>query len=336
MTCRIIDGHRHLMCPDAHSSANQMDPVKASSLAGISDASVMVNMEKAPTWVRKMTEFDEHISDLVDAGIDMGVIWPPPLGYYYWAEPSAGAGLARTVNEYTASIIRSHKDKLLGLAVVPLQDGELAAKELAHAVGKLGLCGVAICSNVNGRNLDEGGFLPFFEQAERLNAPIFIHPDDPAGSARMRDYYLTNFVGYPMDTTLAACHLAFGGVLDRYPNLRICLVHAGGALPFLLGRLEHGQSVRPEAREKCKHPFPYYLKNFYVDTVAFRPEILRFVLTIMPEGHVFMGTDYPFDMADPDPVASVRRAIPNDEALAEQVLGGNLGRLLRLSEEILI
>ncbi len=336
MTYRIIDGHRHLMCADAHSAANQIDPMKANSLAGVSEASVMVNMEKAPTWVRKMTEFDEHINDMTDAGIDMGVIWPPPLGYYYWTEPSAGADLARTVNEYTAGIVRSHKDRLLGLAVVPLQNGNLAAKELAHAVGNLGLSGVAICSNVNGHNLDEEDFLPFFEQAEQLNAPIFIHPDDPAGSARMRDYYLTNFVGYPMDTTLAACHLAFGGALDRYPNLKVCLVHAGGALPFLLGRLEHGQSVRPEAREKCKHPFPYYLRNFYVDTVAFRPEILRFVLKMMPEGHVFMGTDYPFDMADPNPVASVKKAILDNETLAGQILGGNLSRLLRVSEDISI
>jgi aminocarboxymuconate-semialdehyde decarboxylase len=320
------------MCPAAHSSANEIDPMKANSLAGVSEASAMVNLEKAPVWVRKMTDFDEHAADMVAAGIDMAVIWPPPLGYYYWAEPSAGAELARMVNEYTAGIVRSHNDRFRGLAVTPLQNAELAAEELAHAVRNLGLSGVAIASNVNGKNLDEEDLLPFFEQAERLDAPVFIHPDDPAGSARMRDYYLTNFLGYPLDTALAACHLVFGGVLDRFPNLKICLVHAGGVLPFLLGRLEHGQSVRPEAREKCKHPFPYYLKNFYVDTVAFRPEILRFVLTMMPEGHVFMGTDYPFDMADPNPVSFVRKAIPDDESLVEQVLGGNLCRLLRVSE----
>jgi aminocarboxymuconate-semialdehyde decarboxylase len=241
--------------------------------------------------------------------------------------------LARIVNEYTAGIVRSHNDRFMGLAVAPLQNAELAARELAYAVRNLGLSGVAIASNVNGKNLDEENLLPFFEQAERLDAPVFIHPDDPAGSARMRDYYLTNFLGYPMDTALAACHLVFGGVLDRFPNLKVCLVHAGGVLPFLLGRLEHGQSVRPEAREKCKHPFPYYLKNFHVDTVAFRPEILRFVLTMMPEGHVFMGTDYPFDMADPNPVSFVKEAIPDAEALVEGVLGGNLSRLLHVSRD---
>jgi len=146
----------------------------------------------------------------------------------------------------------------------------------------------------------------------------------------MSKYYLVNFLGYPMHTTLAACELVFGGVLDRHPNLKICLVHAGGVLPFLLGRLEHGQSVRPESREKCKHPFPHYLKNFFVDSVAFRPETLRFVTGIMPPGHVFMGTDYPFDMADPAPISSVRAASPPDSSSIDAILGANLQRLLKL------
>ena len=333
MTARTIDGHRHLMCLEAHSLATQLDPVKANSMAGVSEASTMVNLQKAPEWVRKMTDFDEHIADMDAAGIDLGIVWPPPPGFYYWAESSAGQDLARMVNENSAKIVEAHNDRLLGLASIPLQDVGLAITELRHAIQKLGLSGVAIASNVNGQGLDEEQFLPFFEEAQSLDAPIFIHPDVPPETDRLRNYYLTNFLGYPMDSTLAACQLVFGGVLDRYPNLKICLVHAGGTLPFLLGRLEHGQSVRPEAREKCKHPFSYYLRNFYVDSVTFHPEILRFVMTVMPEGHVFMGTDYPFDMADPDPVASVKNAICDDDASIKQVLGENLGRLLKLSEK---
>jgi aminocarboxymuconate-semialdehyde decarboxylase len=237
------------------------------------------------------------------------------------------------VNENTAKLVQSHDDRLLGLASVPLQDEGLAVAELRHATEKLNLSGVSIASNVNGLGLDEERLLPFFEEAQSLDAPIFIHPDAPPETGRLRDYYLTNFLGYPMDSTLAACQLVFGGILDHCPDLKICLVHAGGTLPFLLGRLEHGQSVRPEAREKCEHPFPHYLKNFYVDSVTFRPEILRFVMSVMPEGHVFMGTDYPFDMADPDPVASVKNAIGDDDVSVKQVLSENLGRVLKLSEK---
>jgi aminocarboxymuconate-semialdehyde decarboxylase len=321
------------MCLEAHGLATQLDPVKANSMAGVSEASTMVNLQKAPEWIRKMTDFDEHIADMDAAGIDLGVIWPPPPGFYYWAEPSAGVDLARMVNENSAKQVEAHRDRFLGLASVPLQDVGNAVRELRHAIQKLGLSGVSIASNVNGLGLDKDQFLPFFEEVQSLDVPIFIHPDTPPESERLRDYYLTNFVGYPMDTTLAACQLVFGGVLDHCPNLKICLVHAGGTLPFLLGRLEHGQSVRPETREKCAHPFPYYLKNFYVDSVTFRPEILRFVTAVMPEGHVFMGTDYPFDMADPDPVASVKNAIGDDETSVRQVLGENLGRLLKLTEK---
>jgi len=301
-------------------------------MAGVGEASVMVNLQKAPEWARKMTDFEEHIADLGSAGIDIGVIWPPPPGFYYWAETSAGAELARMVNENTARAVRTSHGRFVGLASAPLQDAGLAVEELKYAVQTLGLSGAAIASNVNGRGLDEEQFLPFFEQAELLDVPVFIHPDVPFESERMSNYYLVNFLGYPMDSTMAACQLVFGGVLDRHPNLRICLVHAGGALPFLLGRLEHGQSVRPEAREKCTHAFSHYLKNFYVDSVTFRPEILRFVLTMMPRGRVFMGTDYPFDMADPDPVSTVKSAVGDDRTVLEEVLGGNLRRLLKLSD----
>jgi aminocarboxymuconate-semialdehyde decarboxylase len=318
------------MCLEAHQLASSIDPVKANSMAGAGQASAMVNLEKAPEWFRKMSDFDEHIADMDAAGIDVGVIWPPPPGFYYWAEPSAGLELARLVNSNTAGICREHPERFLGLASVPLQDTDMAVEELERGVQGLQLRGAAIASNINGLGLDDERFLPFFKEAEALGVPVFIHPDVFNPPERLSKYYLVNFVGYPMDTALAACELVFGGVLDACPNLKVCLVHAGGALPALLGRLEHGQSVRPEAREKCRHPFPYYLKNFYVDSVAFRPEILDFVIKLMPDGHVFMGTDYPFDMAEPGPVSAIKALVPDSEAILSQILGGSLARLIKL------
>jgi aminocarboxymuconate-semialdehyde decarboxylase len=103
----------------------------------------------------------------------------------------------------------------------------------------------------------------------------------------LADYYLTNFLGFPVDTTLAAVSMVFGGVFDRFPGLKVCLAHAGGVLPFLLGRLEHGQAQRPEARERCQHPFSHYLNNLYVDTVTFSVPTLRYVISMLPPGHVF-------------------------------------------------
>lgn len=322
-----IDGHRHILCPEAHEAASKLNRSRSNNYVGHA-ASAAVNLERSIDWNRKMSDAEESFADLASAGMDMAVLQPPPIGFYYWAEPSAGAELARMVNENTARWVRERPERFLGLAALPLQSVESALTEFDYAVLKLGLKGAAVTSNINGLGLDDKGFLPFFEKAAALDVPIFIHPDNAAGAERMRNYYLVNFLGYPLDTTIAAASLVYGGVLDRFPTLKICLAHAGGVLPFLLGRLEHGRAVRPEA-SGTEHPFPHYLKNFYVDSITFSAQTLRFVLSVMPEGHVFVGTDYPFDMGDLEAAASVKEAVKEAEGLAS-ILGGTIERLMGL------
>ncbi len=331
MDLKKIDGHRHVVLPDAIRVAAKLDPVKSINIypSGLHEKSGEINRQKGVEWDRKMRDFDENVADLKAGDMDVGVLQPTQTMFFYWAERSAAAELTRMVNEYTAQGVRQHPEHLIGLATVPLQDVDLAIKELTYGVQKLGLKGVVTGSNVNGQGFDEEQFRPFFEKVEELDVPIFVHPNSPAGIERVRNYYLANFLAYPLESTIMAAQLVFGGVLDRYPNLKICLSHAGGVLPFLLGRLEHGQSVRPEAQEHCKHPFHHYLKNFYVDTITFRDDTLGFVLEIMPEGHVFMGTDYPYDMADTDPVNSVKSAV-KDENVLSKILGENLSVLMGL------
>jgi len=327
-----IDGHRHIILPEAIEVAGKLDPVRSAEIypPAIHETSQEINRKKNVVWNRKMYDFDENIADLKAAGMDMSVLQPTQTMFFYWAESSAAAELNRMVNEYTAREVRKHADHCFGLATIPLQDVNLAVSELTYAIKELGLKGVVIGSNVNGQGFDEQQFLPFFEKVEALDVPIFIHPFNPGGIERVRKYYLANFLAYPLESAIAAAKLVFGGVLDRYPGLKICLSHAGGVLPFLLGRLEHGQSVRPEAQENCRHPFSHYLKNFYVDTITFRPDTLRFVLEIMPEGHVFMGTDYPYDMADTDPIGSVAAAVA-DETQRANICGQNIAKVLGIS-----
>jgi len=326
-----IDGHRHVLLPEAVQVASRLDPIKSSNIypSDIHEKSEEINRQRGVEWNRKMADFDENIADLKAAGMDMGVLQPTQTMFFYWAESSAAAELTRMVNEYTASGVRQYPEHLLGLATVPLQDVEIAVQELTYAVQDLGLHGVVTGSNVNGRGFDEEPFQPFFEKIQELGVPIFIHPNNPAGTERVRHYYLANFLSYPLESAVAAAQLVFGGVLDRYPDLKFCLSHAGGVLPFLLGRIEHGQSVRPEAQGRCKHPFHHYLKNFFVDTITFRADTLRFVLEIMPAGHVFMGTDYPYDMADTDPIGSVKATV-TDENLQNNIFGENLSAVMGL------
>ena len=142
---QIIDGHRHIICPEAHQRAMRLDPVKASDyLDGAYETSAVINSKRAPSWNLKMTDVQEHIADLMTSGIDRGVLGPPPVGFYYWAEAPAGADLSRMVNENTAHIVSEHPDRFLGLATVPLQDVRLAIQELHYAVRTLGLKGVAM------------------------------------------------------------------------------------------------------------------------------------------------------------------------------------------------
>ncbi len=324
----VIDPHWHVLCPRAAQKAGQLDPVKAGDYAGgVKDLTARINREKGAAWNRKMSDPQEQVADLDAAGIDLAILQPPPTGYYYWTEPALGAELARMINEHTAGFVRQHPDRFLGWATVPMQDAQRAAAEARFAIQELGMVGIAMTSNINGHGLDEERFQPLLAAAAELDAPIFIHPGSPLGAERLRNYYLTNFIGFPTETTLSAALLVFGGVFDRHPGLKVCLAHAGGVLPFLLGRLEHGQAQRPEAQERCQHPFGHYLKNIYVDTVVFKPETLRFVLSAMPPGHVVFGTDYPFDMADMDGVATVKAAVADPEA-REQVLCRNMAALL--------
>jgi aminocarboxymuconate-semialdehyde decarboxylase len=329
---KVIDGHRHIVCPEAQQRAGRLDVRKATDLypAGINRATYDVNTKMAPEWVAKQSDVARNIEDLVKAGMDIGVVQPNPLGFFYWAEGSTGADLSRIVNEYMAAAVRQHPERLLALATVPLQDVDRAVGETAYAIEELKLSGVVVGSNINGIGLDDPRFSPFFEAVEGLDVPLFIHASNPFGAERIRDYYLVNLIGFPVETAITVAQLVFGGVFDRYPRLKICLSHAGGVFPFIVGRLEHGQSVRPETSAHCKHPFSHYLKNLYVDTITYRADTLRFVLEMMPKENVFLGTDYPFDMADVDPVRSVKAAV-SDPVSLEAILGGNMARLLRLS-----
>ncbi|RJQ48677.1 MAG: hypothetical protein C4530_24435 [Desulfobacteraceae bacterium] len=332
MDPKKIDGHRHILFPQAETAAGKLDPVKSVHIYPVDarNKSESINRTRAGEWNRKMHDFDENLADLKAAGLDMAVLQPTQTMFFYWADAGAAAELARMVNEFTASGVRKYPEHFVGLATVPLQDVDLAVRELAYAVEELHLKGVVTGSNINGHGFDEEQFQPFFAKVAELGIPIFVHPTNPAGIERVKDYYLMNFLSLPLESAIFAGQMVFGGVLDRNPNLKICLSHAGGVLPFLLGRLEHGQSVRPEAGESCRHPFSHYLKNFYVDTITFRQETLRFVLEMMPEGHVFAGTDYPYDMADPDPVGSVNRAAA-EETVRESILCESLSRVLGIS-----
>lgn len=251
----------------------------------------------------------------------------PPM--VYWADGPLAVRLARLVNDAMAAAARAHPDRFVGLATLPLQDPEASVAELERAVGEIGCRGVYLGTNVRGRDLDDPAFLPVFARIEALGVPVFLHPITVVGGERLAPYYLHNLLGNPFDTAIAAARLVFGGVLDRFPSLRVCLAHAGGALPYIVGRLDHGYRVRPECRHLPRPPSAY-LSRFFFDTISHSPQALAHLVRVAGADHVLLGSDYCFDMGYEDPVGVVDALAEMSREDRRRVVGGNAAALLAL------
>lgn len=259
-------------------------------------------------------DLEAQREDMRRQGVTRRALAIPPFTLSYHLPREEGIRWAAAINEGIAEAVARYPDDFVGFATVPLQNIPAAVAELNRAVEQLGLRGVEIATNIAGVELDDASLDPFWDLAAGLRLPVLVHPHDVAGVDRMGAYYLNNLVGNPMETTLAGARLLFGGVLERFPDLRVILSHGGGALPHLVGRLRHGHAARPEAKLRARDPLGHVPKLFY-DTVVFDHGVLRHVVEQVGAGQVVLGTDYPFDMGEPDPVGFVRASGLTDTAI---------------------
>jgi aminocarboxymuconate-semialdehyde decarboxylase len=246
----------------------------------------------------------------------------------YWASPALGLALSQAFNDAASAAHAAHPERFLGLAMLPMHAPELALKELERAAKLPGMRGMYLATNVNGQELDDRRFWDVYAKAEELGWAIFLHPVDTIGKDRTTKYYLKNLLGNPYDTGVAAAHLIFGGVLDRFPKLEFNLPHAGGAFPGLIGRLDHGTKVRAELKH-MKQPPSAYLRRFTYDTIGHDDRINMNLIRLVGADRVTLGSDYCFDMGLADPVAALKRL---DIKVKEKALiaGANAARLLHL------
>jgi aminocarboxymuconate-semialdehyde decarboxylase len=252
--------------------------------------------------------------------------WVPLL--YADAEPATALERARIQNEGLEAIVAARPDRVAALGAVPLRDPELAASELLRLRARGRLAGVEVAASVGGVYLGDPRFEPFWDVAEETGALVFIHPttrgfDAPA----FADHYLWNTVGNPLETTIAAAQMVMAGVMERHPRLRVLLAHGGGALLALRGRLRHAHGFQPQARERLGEDPEQSIRRFHFDTVTHDRGLLRALIDYAGPERVLLGSDYPFDMADPDPVGTVR-SLGLDPASEAAILGGNAERLL--------
>ena len=275
-----------------------------------------------------MDSLEIRLKTMEEQGVSAQLIspWIALLPNYL---PQADAfWLAEALNDGISAVVRENSDRFLGIGSAPLNWPERAAATLAPMMGELGLRGVEINTTLGPeRFLDDPTLDPFWAEAEALGAFIMIHPSLGGTEKRFDRYYLNNLIHNPLETTVAAAHLIFGGVMERFPRLKICLVHGGGLLPYNVGRLTRGRLVRAETRMSMKGSVEESYRRFLFDTVTHSVPALRFLAEEVGAESVLLGSDYPFDMGDPDPVGTLR-ASRLDASVEAMILRGNAERLL--------
>ena len=250
--------------------------------------------------------------------------------FVYWATPERGAALARLVNDSMIEAHTAHPDRFVGCATLPLQAPELAVKELDRLAGSRAIRGAYMPTSFGGKELSDPSLFPIYAKCEAMNLPILLHPDQVAaamGANRLSKFYMANTLGNPYDTGIAVTNLVFGGVMDRFPRLNIVLPHAGGTMPYLAGRLQHGQEVRPETKGLAERPFMEYLRRFHYDTITHSPQLLRFLIDLVGVDRVMLGSDYCFDMGYERP-REIIEALKLKPADRDSIYSGNAARLL--------
>lgn len=245
-----------------------------------------------------------RLRDCDRAGVTIQVLSPIPVFFSYGARPQHALDLAQCLNDHIAGVVRERPDRFIGLGTVPLQDPDLAVRELERCVNDLGMAGIEIGTHVGAWNLEDPALFPVFERAEALSAAVFVHPWDMMGKEQMPKYWLPWLVGMPAETSRAICSLIMGGVLERLPRLRVLFAHGGGSFPGTFGRIEHGFNVRPDlcAVDNARPPREY-LGRFYVDSLVHDPRALRYLIELMGVRSIALGSDYPFPLGEARPGA---------------------------------
>jgi aminocarboxymuconate-semialdehyde decarboxylase len=279
-------------------------------------------------YAAKFTDLKLRLAEMDRQGVELHALsLTAPM--IYWAPPELQARLARAWNDGASAAHQAHPTRFVGLATLPMLDPERAVDELDRASKLPGIRGVYLGTNIEDLDLDDPRFLPVFARIEQLGLPVFLHPLKTLDrSDRMKPFYLANIIGNPLDTAIACAHLVFGGVMDRFPRLEVCLPHAGGVMPILIGRWDHAAEVRKELAH-LKRPPGEYLRRFTYDTVAHSPKIMKFVISEVGIDRIMLGSDYCFDMGYTDPVKVVDElglAAPE----REMVLRGTAAKLLKV------
>jgi aminocarboxymuconate-semialdehyde decarboxylase len=324
----IVDAHAHIIVPEIAREQASDESWRPRVFWQDGQQVVETNGRQIRSAVREFVHIDTILEEQSAAGIDRLVLCPWVTLLRYDAPPDQGLRVCRIQNEALSRLAQSHPGRVSVLGAVPLQDPELAARELQDLMLQPGVYGVEIAASVHDVYLGDERFEPFWAAAEETGALVFIHPTTRGFEHSVFDqYYLWNTVGNPLETTITAAHMIMAGVMERYSKLKVLLAHGGGAIMNLRGRLRYAQTFQPQARATLREPFDDSQRRFYFDTVTHDAALLRALIDYAGADHVLLGSDYPFDMGDARPTEIVRSlGLPPAEEAG--ILGRNVLRLL--------
>jgi aminocarboxymuconate-semialdehyde decarboxylase len=332
MTARTIDIHNHGYSKNFFDAVRRGEGERYGFRIASSEKGEVLRRPDGGSYVLqpKRADYPSQLAQLGTAGIDGIALSMPPYVNFVGCDENSNVWACRQVNDGLAEIERDYAGRIYGMGMVPLPYGRAAASELDRAGRELGLRAIQIITNYNGRDLDDPEFLSFFERAEELQTLVLVHPHLRGNLNSLNKYYLQNLIGNPVETATAAGSLLFGGVLERFPRLKVVFAHGGGVVPYLVKRWQHGHSHRPEPRTKFTGSVEEAFHRLYFDSIVYNPGVLKFLVDSVGADRVLLGTDYSGDMSCWREVPEIRGLDFLTETQKEQILGGNAGRLLGL------
>lgn len=327
-----IDIHTHIM-PDK--MPNWVQKFGYGEFIHLEHRNCKACMMKGDKLFREVEEncFDAavRLKEMDETDVTIQVLSTIPVLFNYWAKASDGYETSCFFNDHIADTVAKEPKRFIGIGTVPLQDIDLAIKEMERCVRELKMPGLEIGSNINGLNLSDPTFFPFYEAAEKLGCALFVHPWEMMGEQQIQKYWLPWLVGMPAETSRAICSMIFGGVFEKFPKLRVAFAHGGGSFPITIGRIEHGFNVRPDlvAIDNPINPRDY-IGKFWIDSLVHDDKAMQYIIDVMGEDNICLGSDYPFPLGEHHPGLLIEQ-MAFEKELREKLLFKNANQWLGIT-----